>query len=115
MDVLLVEDNADAGMALELLLQLEGHTVRRMRSVRDAVAAIAERPPAVLLCDLHLADGDGTAVARALPPGTPAVAVSGAARGDVWPACAEAGFTHYVEKPVDFDALASLLRSLPVR
>lgn len=115
MDVLLVEDNTDAGMALEWLLQLEGYIVRRVRSVRDALAAIAESPPRALLCDLHLADGHGTAVARALPEATPAIAVSGAARHDVWPACAEAGFTHYVEKPVDFDVLVSLLREALVR
>jgi CheY-like chemotaxis protein len=56
--VLIIEDEPLIAMDLEALVTELGHTVTTVaRTRREAVAAIAEDPPGLVLADIHLADG----------------------------------------------------------
>jgi CheY-like chemotaxis protein len=56
--VLIIEDEPIIAMDLEALVNELGHEVTRIaRTRREAVAAIAEQRPGLVLADIHLADG----------------------------------------------------------
>jgi DNA-directed RNA polymerase specialized sigma24 family protein len=57
-DVLIIEDEPIIAMDLEALVTELGHNVTHIaRTQAEAVAAIAERSPGLVLADIHLADG----------------------------------------------------------
>jgi DNA-directed RNA polymerase specialized sigma24 family protein len=57
-DVLIIEDEPIIAMDLEALVTDLGHNVTHIaRTQREAVAAIAEQSPGLVLADIHLADG----------------------------------------------------------
>jgi two-component system CheB/CheR fusion protein len=119
--ILLVEDNPDAARSLAILLRLDGHDVRVAADGPQALAAAAEHPPEVVLCDLGLPGMDGYAVATALR-GNPAtarvrlVALTGYGQEADRRRSAAAGFDLHLTKPVDPAALQQLLAGgrLPV-
>jgi DNA-binding response OmpR family regulator len=59
---LIVEDDADSCEALRRLLARLGHEVRCAGTVADASRSLEEAAPDVVLLDLMLPDGNGTAV-----------------------------------------------------
>ena len=63
-DVLVVEDNVDAGESLMMLLELFGHRVRVAHDGPSAIDAACARPPDVMLVDIGLPGMDGYEVAR---------------------------------------------------
>jgi len=57
-NVLIIEDEPLIAMDLELLVQELGHRVTRIARTREqAVAAVKEHEPGLVLADIHLADG----------------------------------------------------------
>jgi DNA-directed RNA polymerase specialized sigma24 family protein len=57
-DVLIIEDEPIIAMDLEALVTDLGHTVTQTaRTHKEALAAIADRTPGLVLADIHLADG----------------------------------------------------------
>jgi CheY-like chemotaxis protein len=64
LDVLVVEDNADARDTLISLLELKGHRVRGAADGRTALDSIARERPDVAFVDIGLPDVDGYAIAR---------------------------------------------------
>ena len=57
-DVLIIEDEPIIAMDLEALVTELGHNVTHIaRTQKEAVAAIAEQTPGLVLADIHLADG----------------------------------------------------------
>jgi DNA-binding NarL/FixJ family response regulator len=81
----------------------------------EAVTVIAETRPDVVLLDVHLPDGGGVAVLRALgssddPPAVLALSVSDAAE-DVVPMI-RAGALGYVTKTIDTDDLVAAIRQV---
>jgi CheY-like chemotaxis protein len=57
-EVLIIEDEPIIAMDLEAMVTDLGHSVTRIaRTHREAVAAIAERSPGLVLADIQLADG----------------------------------------------------------
>ena len=115
LDILVVEDNADARATLQMLLELEGHRVRTAESGTQGVErSIA--PLDVALIDIGLPDFDGYDVARrirATPQGKAAylVALTGYGQPDDRRRAEQAGFDTHLVKPVDPDALVKLLQS----
>ena len=112
--VLVVDDNLDSADSLARLLDLWGHTVH---TANDGVAALdqaaALAPDAVLL-DLGLPGMDGLEVARRLRmkqvgPPLLLVALTGYGRDQDRTRTREAGFDHHFTKPVNIEALRSLL------
>jgi two-component system CheB/CheR fusion protein len=113
LDILLVEDNADARTTLQMLLELEGHRVRAAETGAEAVHRAAP-PLDVALIDIGLPDVDGYDVARrirATEHGKSAylIALTGYGQAEDRRRAAEAGFDAHLVKPVDPEALVSLL------
>jgi PAS domain S-box-containing protein len=113
-DILLVEDNADAAESLAMLLELHGHRVRTVGDAHAALAAASEEPPEVALVDIGLPGMDGYELARRLRARECArvpllVALTGYGQGRDKERAAAAGFDAHLVKPVDFDALCRLL------
>ena len=65
--VLLAEDEEHLGAILELFLGGRGHSVRRVRDGRAALAALAAEPFDVALLDVMMPELDGLAVLGELP------------------------------------------------
>jgi DNA-binding response OmpR family regulator len=66
LDVLVVDDEPAIRQALERVLRDEGFAVRLAAGGREALAAIATRPPAVIVLDVAMPDLDGVTVTRRL-------------------------------------------------
>jgi signal transduction histidine kinase/ActR/RegA family two-component response regulator len=117
--LLVVEDNPDAAESLKMLLELSGHTVIAVGSGREALAALDELHPDVVLCDIGLpGEMDGLAVASAIRAreGAPyLIALSGYGQRDDKRRAHEAGFDEHVTKPVSPVDLEKILASAPRR
>jgi signal transduction histidine kinase/ActR/RegA family two-component response regulator len=118
--VLLVEDNEDGRHTMEMVLQLEGHTVRAVGNGLDAVQFAASWQPDVALVDIGLPDIDGYEVARrirALALETPPklVALSGFGQPQDQRTAYEAGFDLHLTKPVAPQFLRDVLHALTSR
>jgi DNA-binding response OmpR family regulator len=62
MNILIVDDDEDGAALLTMLLERQGWEVHSAASVQDGHAALRERGCDVLIADLHLPDGEGTAL-----------------------------------------------------
>ena len=115
--VLVVDDNVDAAETLAELLALWGHEVEIAHDGFAALAAVSGFRPSLILLDLGLPGLDGYEVARRLA-GTPEreharlVALTGYAGEDHRRRTAELGFDGHFGKPVDPEALKTLLAEL---
>ena len=122
--ILVVEDLDDAAESTALLLTLCGHRVRVARCGADALRAIAEEMPDVVMLDIGLPDLDGWEVAarlRAQACGKQpfVVAVTGyGAESDRWRS-ADSGIDMHLVKPADPTTLTALMSwvrdNLPAR
>jgi two-component system OmpR family response regulator len=112
--ILLVDDDRDWTDALAELLRMDGHTVRTAYDGREALAEAASFTPEVVLLDLRMPLMGGDEVARTFrrqPPATRPllIAVTGMDAEANRKAALQAGFDHFVSKPVDIPALNRLL------
>ncbi len=112
--VLVVEDNPDAAETLAVLLEAWGLSVRVAPDGVTALSLAAESHPEVVLLDLGLPGMDGYTVARQLreacgPRRVRLVALTGYGRGEDRRRAEEAGFDHFLTKPVDPVRLRLLL------
>jgi CheY-like chemotaxis protein len=115
--VLIIEDHDDAREALRALLELEGHRVEAAASGPHGLEMARRRPPDVALVDIGLPEVDGYEVARrfrAMGPQRPyLIALTGYGNPDDVKRAREAGFDAHLLKPVDPDALARVLNTIP--
>jgi CheY-like chemotaxis protein len=108
--VLIAEDNAVNRELLRELLELRGYTVLEACDGEDALRAIEEAQPELLLLDISMPVLDGFAVIRRIREnprfaGLPVVAVTAyAMRGDR-ERILSSGFDGYLSKPVSPSAL----------
>jgi CheY-like chemotaxis protein len=65
-NVLLVEDDVNLLQALETLLVLEGHRVRRAENGTEAFNAASDDAPDIVVSDVMMPDMDGITLVRAL-------------------------------------------------
>jgi CheY-like chemotaxis protein len=117
MSVLVVDDNRDAADALVALLGVQGYRACAAYSGASAISQFEAIRPDVVLLDIGMPETSGFDVARALrdyrrAPRPVIVAVTGAAEPSDRLAARMAGFDHYLVKPVEIQALVSLLQSL---
>jgi two-component system OmpR family response regulator len=63
---LVVDDEANVGYLVSMALRLDGWTVRVSETGREALAAVAEFVPDVIVLDVMLADADGFAICEQL-------------------------------------------------
>jgi CheY-like chemotaxis protein len=115
--ILIIEDHDDAREALRALLELEGHRVNAAASGPHGLELARRHPPEVALVDIGLPEVDGYEVARrlrALGVGRPyLIALTGYGHPDDVKRAHDAGFDAHLLKPVDPDALAGVLATLP--
>lgn len=111
--VLLIEDNADARMAVAALLELEGCVVETAAEGVAGIEIVRAKRPDVALVDIGLPGIDGYEVARRIrelgPPQPFMVALTGYSRPEDRDRASEAGFDTHLVKPVDPEALAALV------
>jgi CheY-like chemotaxis protein len=104
--ILLIEDNDHNRYLVKYLLAARGWEVVQAPDGITGLALAAEINPALILLDVQLPGMDGYAVARALRSNpalaaTPIVAVTSYAMAGACESCLAAGFTGYIEKPID--------------
>jgi CheY-like chemotaxis protein len=113
--VLVVDDEPDARELLAAVLAHHGAAVTAAASVAEALAAVNESAPDVVVSDIGMPDADGYELARRLRElpdhrcATPAVALTGFARPEDGARAAEAGFDAHMAKPVDPLALVEMV------
>jgi CheY-like chemotaxis protein len=107
--ILVVEDQVDTAYGLKMYFDGKGHEVSVAMDVRSALAAAAEKPFDILLCDLALPDGNGWDLLRQLRLQGPvrAIAISGYSSAEDLARSEAAGFLMHLAKPV---AMAELDR-----
>jgi CheY-like chemotaxis protein len=114
--ILIVDDNRDAADSLALLLELEGHGTKSVYTGEQALAALDEYRPGLVLLDIGLPDMPGDVVAqriRAASPSQPLlVSISGYDRGVRRSAAAPFSFDAELVKPVELPDLRKLLATL---
>jgi CheY-like chemotaxis protein/two-component sensor histidine kinase len=112
--VLVVDDNVDAALTLQALLQELGHQVDVAHEASAALALARERRPEVVLLDLSMPGMDGVELARALrrEPGFADVrfaAVTGLGQEADRRRTREAGFDAHLVKPLSPEDLRRVL------
>ncbi len=112
--VLVVEDDADVALALTLVLARCGHDARRARDADEALAAVRDWPPRVVILDVGLPGRDGYEVARRLCavvfPRPRLVALTGNGAASCRERSRREAFDGHLLKPVDAGELEGLLR-----
>jgi CheY-like chemotaxis protein len=112
--VLIVDDNTDAARGMARLLTLLGHDVMTAADGPSGIEAARDFRPDIVLLDIGLPGMSGYEVATRLRQeehGKAAriIAVSGYGQEEDRRRSREAGFDHHLVKPVDHDALVTLL------
>ncbi|HET6583703.1 MAG TPA: ATP-binding protein, partial [Nannocystaceae bacterium] len=112
--VLVVDDNVDAAEMLGALLEAQGHQPSIAYDGAGAIDLFERVRPDVVLLDLGLPGLDGLEVARELRARAEdvlLVALTGYGEESMRARTRESGFDHHLLKPVDFEALRTLLLS----
>jgi two-component system response regulator AtoC len=109
---LIIDDDADVVEWLQEVARMEGFTVARAHSLRDARIELGRQRPDVLLTDLLLPDGEGIELLRELdkPEATEVIVVTGHATVDSAVAALRAGASDYLVKPADLERVQAVLR-----
>ncbi len=110
--ILLVEDKDSLRAMLKLALESQDHVVIEARDQEEAVAALRDSEPALVLSDLRLPKGDGLGVLRAvkeLDSELPVIVMT--AHGSIQDAveAMKQGALDFLAKPVDPDHLLLLV------
>ena len=120
--VLVVDDDPDSREVVREVLEQAGAVVAVAGSAPEALRAIAERPPDVLLSDLGMPGEDGYQLmrrVRALDPvaggSVPAAALTAYTQAENRRAAQEAGFQGYLSKPIDPAELTAAVARLAGR
>jgi signal transduction histidine kinase/ActR/RegA family two-component response regulator len=112
--ILVIEDNHDANDILTMLLEGEGHSVTSCFDGPSGLRAGLSQSFDVVLCDIGLPGMDGYQVVSALraaldDPRPCFVATTGYSGSDQPDRASEAGFDHYLVKPVSLPALTGII------
>jgi DNA-binding response OmpR family regulator len=113
--VLVVDDEASVRQALERALRLEGFAVSTAAGGREALTAVAERPPSVIVLDVTMPDIDGVSVVRRLRAAgldVPVCILSARDEVDDRVAGLQAGADDYLVKPFAIAELTARLHAL---
>jgi len=112
--ILVVDDNPLSRKLLKDILDVEGYTVRNVASGTEALDAIADEPPDVVLLDIMMPGMDGFEVVRRLKADkttrtTPIVMLTALDDEGSRTRLATAGVNLMLTKPIDRWELCSLL------
>jgi CheY-like chemotaxis protein len=112
--VLIVDDNQDTASGMAKLLKVLGHEAAIANDGPAAIEAAQEFQPSYVLLDIGLPGMDGYQVARRLRQhesckDSVIIAVSGYGQDEDRRRAKEAGIDHHLVKPIDHNALITLL------
>lgn len=111
--ILVVDDNPDAADSLSMLLQLDGHSVRVAGDGDSALSALADLLPDVAILDIGLPGSNGFEVAKQIRSRygetLRLIALTGWGEAEDRMRSTDAGFDAHLTKPVDYQALQSLI------
>ncbi|BAY10760.1 response regulator [Calothrix sp. NIES-2098] len=117
--LLVVDDDTDTRHFLTVALQQAGAEVRAVDSVNEALSAIQQDPPDILISDIGMPEEDGYTLirkVRLLEPEQggriPAIALTAYAREEDTAQALEAGFHMYAAKPVEPAKLINMIIKL---
>jgi signal transduction histidine kinase/CheY-like chemotaxis protein len=120
--VLAVDDERDAGLAIQALLTGIGAEVRVANSADEALLILNQWTPDVIVSDIGMPGKDGLELMRQIRKidsgrgrEIPALALTAYGRVDDKIKIIEAGFQAHVIKPVDANELAAVISGLAVR
>jgi len=119
--ILVVEDTSYSLQLMTYLLQAQGHTIAEAETGEQAVEVAPAWYPDLVIMDLQLPGMDGyqaMAELRAMPEltGVPIVAVSSFAMVGDRERALDAGFSHYMTKPIDPETFTAEINTrLPER
>jgi CheY-like chemotaxis protein len=114
-DVVAVDDDPDARRLVAAVLEDCGAVVRACASAGEAMTALAERMPDVLVSDIGMPEEDGYAFIRRVRArgfAVPAVALTAYARVEDRMQALSSGYNMHVPKPVEPAELAVVVASL---
>lgn len=114
--VLVVEDHPASQRLFTAVLSAAGAEVRTVETAAEAVAALDELRPRVILVDIVLPDSNGLALVKTLKADVRwrrivFIALSALNGIDTERAAVEAGCAALVRKPIDVESLPSLIHS----
>jgi signal transduction histidine kinase/CheY-like chemotaxis protein len=120
--ILVVDDEADTRELIREVLKECGSEVITSRSAEEALAALEEHKPDILISDLGMPDEDGYSLiskVRALPEERggqiPAAALTAYARAEDRMRVLRSGFQFHLPKPIDSAELVTVVASLAGR
>ena len=114
MKVLVVDDEPQILRGLKVILRSAGFQVAQAATKREALDAIAVRPPDVMILDLGLPDIEGTEVIVGLRGWTtaPIIVLTGRTEQIQKIAALDAGADDYVTKPFGIEELFARMRAV---
>ncbi len=120
LNVLVVDDNVDSARGLAMCLESQGYKVRSSHTGNGGYSAAEDYQPDVVLLDIGLPDIDGYEVAQRLRQDenlsdVTIIAMTGYGGELEKSKAKEAGFNHYLVKPVDLSRLLALLNDVSAR
>ena len=112
--ILLIEDNVDANDVMTMLLAAEGHAVTSCFDGPSGLRAGLDGSFDIVVCDIGLPRMDGFQVVSAMRAALPAphpcfIATTGYSASDQPDRASEAGFDHYLVKPVSLESLTRII------
>jgi CheY-like chemotaxis protein len=113
--VLVVDDNVDSAESLAMLLRMSDCEVDVVYDGPSAIAAVKKNRPQLVLLDIGMPGMDGFEVARELRKeksldGMLLIALTGWGEDEDKKRSLDAGFDLHLVKPVEFDAIESILK-----
>jgi CheY-like chemotaxis protein/HPt (histidine-containing phosphotransfer) domain-containing protein len=115
--ILMAEDNPTNQALLGRQLSRLGFAAEVANDGEEALAAMAEKPYAILLTDCHMPNMDGYELARSVRRSEegndarlPIIAITASAMQEDAERCFEAGMDDFLVKPVDLDKLKTTLQ-----
>ena len=114
-DILIVDDERDIRELIADILEDEGYNTRLAGNSDDAMSAIKDQQPALLILDIWLKDSnmDGIDILKAVKrdyPDVPVVIISGHGNIEIAVAAIKQGAYDFIEKPFNIDQLMVVIR-----
>ncbi len=114
-DILIVDDEADIRELISGILEDEGHETRTAKNSTEALAAIADRRPSLMILDIWLqgSELDGLGIltrAKKAHPDLPVVMISGHGNIETAVAAIKKGAYDFIEKPFQVDRLVLVVQ-----
>lgn len=113
--ILVVDDTDDVRELIAKLLQRKGFDVTTAAGGKQGVAQASTDKPDLILMDLNMPEMDGWQAARTIREEgitTPVIALTAHQMSDEHDRAIEAGFNGFQTKPLELDALLSLIEEL---